>query len=116
MRKRTPKQMLLAYLVGLGMAWFILQGVAWMIFQQFGLAGHIIYILWLGGSVIILFAKDIADIISAKFRKRLILEHPLLEHCPYSALVAYISPVMWVSLIATTNAVLGFCKDIAMLR
>jgi len=116
MRKRTPKQMLLAYLIGFGIALFTLQGIAWLALNQFGLVGNLIYIAWLSGTIIVLFAKDIADVISAKFRKSIFLNHPLLEHCPYSALVAYLSPVVWISLLAAANAIFGFCKDIAMLR
>jgi len=116
MRKRTPKQMLLAYLMSLGVALIILQGIAWLTLHQFGLIGKFVYIMWLSGTIVILFAKDIADVISAKFRKSIFLNHPLLEHCPYSALVAYLSPVVWISWLAAANAVFGFCKDIAMLR
>ena len=116
MRKRTPKQMLLAYLIGLGIALIVLQGIAWLVIQKFGLVGNFVYLMWLGVTIVILFAKDIADVISAKFRKSIFLNHPLLEHCPYSALVAYLSPVVWISLLAAANAVFGFCKDIAMLR
>jgi len=116
MRKRTPKQMLLAYLISLGIALLALQGIAWLTLHQFGLIGNFVYIMWLSGTIVILFAKDIADVISAKFRKSIFLNHPLLEHCPYSALVAYLSPVVWISLLAAANAVFGFCKDIAMLR
>jgi len=108
--------MFLAYLIGFGIALFVLQGVAWLALNQFGLIGNLIYIGWLSVTVVILFAKDIADVISAKFRKSIFFNHPLLEHCPYSALVAYLSPVMWVSLLAAANAIFGFCKDIAMLR
>jgi hypothetical protein len=116
MRKRTPKQMLLAYLIGLFVSLFVLQGVAWIILNQFGLVGKLVYVGWLGVTVTILFAKDIADVISAKFRKSIFLNHPLLEHCPYSVLVAYLSPVVWVSWLAAANAVFGFCKDVAMLK
>jgi hypothetical protein len=116
MRKRTPKQMLLAYLIGLFVALFVLQGAAWIILNQFGLVGKLVYVGWLGVTVAILFAKDIADVISAKFRKSIFLNHPLLEHCPYSVLVAYLSPVVWVSWLAAANAVFGFCKDVAMLK
>jgi len=116
MRKRTPKQMLLAYVISLGIALIVLQGIAWLAIQKFGLVGELIYVMWLSGTIVILFAKDIADVISAKFRKSIFLNHPLLEHCPYSALVAYLSPVAWISLLAAANAVFGFCKDIAMLR
>ena len=116
MRKRTPKQMLLAYLIGFGVALFVLQGVAWLALNQFGLVGNLIYIGWLSVTIVILFAKDIADVISAKFRKSIFFNHPLLEHCPYSALVACLSPVVWISLLAAANAIFGFCKDIAMLR
>jgi len=116
MRKRTPKQMLLAYLIGLGIALIVLQGIAWLVIQKFGLVGNFVYLMWLGVTIVILFAKDIADVISAKFRKSIFLNHPLLEHCPYSALVAYLSPVVWISWLAAANAVFGFCKDIAMLR
>ncbi|GEM_PF-1477024 len=116
LRKRTPKQMLLAYLIGLGIAFLVLQGVAWLALHQFGLVGNIIYIAWLSGSVVVLFAKDVLDVILAKFRKRIILNHPLLEHSPYSALVAYLSPAVWVSMIAAAGAIFGFCKDLAMLR
>ena len=116
MRKRTPKQMLLAYLMSLGIALLALQGMAWLALHQFGLIGNFVYLMWLSGTIVILFAKDIADVISAKFRKSIFLNHPLLEHCPYSALVAYLSPVVWISLLAAANAVFGFCKDIAMLR
>jgi len=116
MRKRTPKQMLLAYLMSFGIALLALQGIAWLTLHQFGLIGNFVYIMWLSGTIVILFAKDIADVISAKFRKSIFLNHPLLEHCPYSALVAYLSPVVWISLLAAANAVFGFCKDIAMLR
>jgi hypothetical protein len=116
MRKRTPKQMFLAYLIGFGIALFVLQGIAWLALNQFGLVGNLIYIAWLSVTIIVLFAKDIADVISAKFRKSIFLNHPLLEHCPYSALVAYLSPVVWISLLAAANAIFGFCKDIAMLR
>jgi len=116
MRKRTPKQMLLAYLMSLGIALLALQGIAWLTLHRFGLIGNFVYIMWLSGTIVILFAKDIADVISAKFRKSIFLNHPLLEHCPYSALVAYLSPVVWISLLAAANAVFGFCKDIAMLR
>ena len=108
--------MLLAYLIGFGIALFTLQGIAWLALNQFGLVGNLIYIAWLSGTIIVLFAKDIADVISAKFRKSIFLNHPLLEHCPYSALVAYLSPVVWISLLAAANAIFGFCKDIAMLR
>jgi hypothetical protein len=80
------------------------------------LVGKLIYVGWLSITVIILFAKDIADVISAKFRKSIFFNHPLLEHCPYSALVAYLSPVFWISLLAAANAVFGFCKDVAMLK
>jgi len=116
MRKRTPKQMLLAYLISLGIALLALQGIAWLTLHRFGLIGNFVYLMWLSGTIVILFAKDIADVISAKFRKSIFLNHPLLEHCPYSALVAYLSPVVWISLLAAANAVFGFCKDIAMLR
>ena len=116
MQKRTPKQMFLAYLISLGIALFVLQGIAWLALNRFGLAGDLVYIMWLSGTIIVLFAKDIADVISAKFRKSIFLNHPLLEHCPYSALVACISPAVWISLLAVANAVFGFCKDIAMLR
>jgi len=116
MRKRTPKQMLLACLISLGIALIVLQGIAWLVIQKFGLVGKFVYVIWLSGTIVILFAKDIADVISAKFRKSIFLNHPLLEHCPYSALVAYLSPVVWISLLAAANAVFGFCKDIAMLR
>ena len=116
MRKRTPKQMLLAYLIGLGIALIVLQGIAWLVIQKFGLVGNFVYLMWLGVTIVILFSKDIADVISAKFRKSIFLNHPLLEHCPYSALVAYLSPVVWISWLAAANAVFGFCKDIAMLR
>jgi len=108
--------MLLAYLIGLGIAFLVLQGVAWLALHQFGLVGNIIYIAWLSGSVVVLFAKDVLDVILAKFRKRIILNHPLLEHSPYSALVAYLSPAVWVSMIAAAGAIFGFCKDLAMLR
>ena len=116
MRKRTPKQMLLAYLIGLGIALLVLQGIAWLALNRLGVVGDFVYIAWLGGTIVILFAKDIADVISAKFRKSIFLNHPLLEHCPYSALVAYLSPAVWISLLAAANTVFGFCKDIAMLR
>jgi hypothetical protein len=116
MRKRTPKQMLLAYLISFGVALFVLQSIAWLALNQFGLVGNLVYIAWLSVTIIILFAKDIADVISAKFRKSIFFNHPLLEHCPYSALVAYLSPVVWVSLLAAANAIFGFCKDIALLR
>jgi len=116
MRRRTPKQMFLAYLISLGIALIVLQGMAWLALHQLGLIGNFVYLMWLSGTIVILFAKDIADVISAKFRKSIFLNHPLLEHCPYSALVAYLSPVVWISLLAAANAVFGFCKDIAMLR
>lgn len=115
-RKRTPKQMLLAYLIGLGIALVILQGVAWLALRQFGLLGDLIYIIWLSTTVVVLFAKDVLDVILAKFRRRMILNHPLLEHSPYSALVAYLSPAVWISMIAAAGAIFGFCKDLVMLK
>jgi hypothetical protein len=116
MQKRTPRQMLLAYTVSLCIALVVLHGIAWLVMQKSELVGEFVYVMWLGGTIVILFAKDIADVISAKFRKSIFLNHPLLEHCPYSALVAYLSPVVWISWLAAANAVFGFCKDIAMLK
>lgn len=105
-----------AYLICIGISWLVLQGIAWFALRSFGLRGNIIYIIWLSCSVAILFAKDVIDVFLAKFRKRILLNHPLLEHSPYSALVAYLSPAVWVSAIAAACAIFGFCKDLAMLR
>ena len=116
LRKRTPKQMFVAYLICFGVALFVLQGIAWLALHQFGLVGNLIYLIWLTGSVVILFAKDVLDVVLAKFRKRIILNHPLLEHSPYSALVAYLSPAVWISVIAAAGAIFGFCKDLVMLK
>ena len=116
MRKRTPKQMFAAYLICLGISWLVLQSIAWFALRSLGLLGNVIYIIWLSGTVAILFTKDVLDVFLAKFRKRIILNHPLLEHSPYSALVAYLSPAVWISVIAAAGAIFGFCKDLAMLK
>jgi len=108
--------MFVAYLICFGVALFVLQGIAWLALHQFGLVGNLIYLIWLTGSVVILFAKDVLDVVLAKFRKRIILNHPLLEHSPYSALVAYLSPAVWISVIAAAGAIFGFCKDLVMLK
>ena len=116
LRKRTPKQMLAAYMICMAVGWLALQGIAWFALHSFGLLGDLVYIIWLSGTVVILFAKDVLDVILIKFRKRVILNHPLLEHSPYSALVAYLSPAAWISVIAAAGAIFGFCKDLATLK
>lgn len=103
-RRRTPKQMVAAYAICLAAAWLLL--------CQFGLAGNVAF---LGASVVVLFAKDVADVASAKWRGRITFGRPLLDHCPYSVLVAAISPVAWVAALAAADAALGFAKDIATL-
>jgi len=104
-RKRTSKEMLAAYLICLS--------VGWLVLKPFGLVTDIFFMC---GTIVLLFAKDITDVITAKFKKSLICQHPLLEHTPYAALVAYLSPVLWVSLFAAADAVFSFCKDIVMMR